>query len=421
MILLSVIGIGRVSAMAPADTVSVHFRQSHSQLDLCYSGNGERLDNLMGKISSKMSADSSLIVKSVHVQGGASPEGSEEINRTLSHRRAERIFDWLSSRVEIGDSVVDFTFLGRDWQGLFDIVRTDVNVPDREEVLDFIGNAIREENSGSSPHPDILTRFKTLSGGVPYHYLYSVVFPELRASRVIIDYGLRPSSFPAPELPNVTPPEIRLVPIMPVPALSVIEIDPASPNICRPFYMAVKTNLLSDALALPNIGAEFYIGKNWSVGADWTYGWWDRDATHHYWRAYGGELAVRRWFGRKAAEKPLTGHHLGLYAGVITYDFEFGGTGYMGGVPGGTLWNRCNWFGGVEYGYSLPVARRLNIDFTLGIGYLGGKYIKYVPKNGFYQWQSTNKLNWVGPTKAEISLVWLIGCDNFNRGKGGGK
>ncbi|MDE6785740.1 MAG: DUF3575 domain-containing protein, partial [Muribaculaceae bacterium] len=110
---------------------------------------------------------------------------------------------------------------------------------------------------------------------------------------------------------------------------------------------------------------------------------------------------------------------LGLFAGVVTYDFELGKGGIMGGIPRGTLWDRCNFISGIEYGYSLPVARRLNIDFSLAFGYMAGKYLKYEPKYGFYIWQSTHHLRWLGPTKAEISLVWLIGCDNYNRTKGG--
>lgn len=34
--------------------------------------------------------------------------------------------------------------------------------------------------------------------------------------------------------------------------------------------------------------------------------------------------------------------------------------------------------GGVAYGYSLPVGHRFNVDFTLGIGYLGGLYKEYI-------------------------------------------
>lgn len=195
-------------------------------------------------------------------------------------------------------------------------------------------------------------------------------------------------------------------------------IESTAPS--RPLYMNLKTNLIYDALALPSVGAEFYIGKNWSVGLNWTYGWWSKNDRHRYWRAYGGDLNVRRWFGSQANEKPLTGHHIGAYAGVVTYDFEFGGKGYMGGLPHKTLWSRCNYLCGIEYGYTLPVSRRINFDFTIGIGYLGGQYLEYTPQNNQYVWQATKRFHWVGPTKAEISVVWLIGNDNYNR-KGGGK
>jgi hypothetical protein len=69
----------------------------------------------------------------------------------------------------------------------------------------------------------------------------------------------------------------------------------------------------------------------------------------------------------------------------------------------------------------LPIARRLNIDFTIGVGYVGGKYYDYKPIDGHYVWQATKKRRWFGPTKAEISLVWLIGRGNSNKQKGGAR
>lgn len=78
-----------------------------------------------------------------------------------------------------------------------------------------------------------------------------------------------------------------------------------------------------------------------------------------------------------------------------------------------------NWGVGLEYGYSLPVTRRLNIDFGLCVGYLSGEYQEYLPEDGCYVWQATKKRRWFGPTKANISLVWLIGCNNYNSKKGG--
>lgn len=70
---------------------------------------------------------------------------------------------------------------------------------------------------------------------------------------------------------------------------------------------------------------------------------------------------------------------------------------------------RWSYGAGLEYGYSLPIGRRLNLDFGIGFGYLGGEYKTYEPKDGHYVWQETRQRNWIGPTKAEISLIWLIG------------
>ena len=198
-----------------------------------------------------------------------------------------------------------------------------------------------------------------------------------------------------------------------------VEPQPADTITGKPFYMNVRSNMLYDALALPNIGAEFYLGKNFSVGANWLYGWWNSARRFHYWRAYGGELNGRWWVGKAASNKPLTGHHLGVYGQLYTYDFQWGHKGEMGGEPGDNLWNRFFWGAGVEYGYSLPVARRINIDFTLGLGYTTGTYYKYRPLEGHNVWLSTHKRHYWGPTKLEIAFVWLIGNGNFNQKKGG--
>lgn len=98
--------------------------------------------------------------------------------------------------------------------------------------------------------------------------------------------------------------------------------------------MSLKTNLLYDAALVSNIGAEFYLGKGWSVGANWMYAWWNSNKRHNYWRIYGGELDIRKYFGRRAQTKPLTGHHLGIYGQAFTYDFETGHKGYIGRQAG---------------------------------------------------------------------------------------
>lgn len=391
------------------DSVRVHFRVSDIKLDKNYKGNGNELDSLIRKISADSISGAKYRLLHVNVTGGASPEGSVKFNQYLSEKRADAIFNEFCKRGLANDSDASFIYLGRDWNGLKREVNEDREVPYREDVV-----ALLDKVTGTTPPANPLDDLKAIRAGVPYQYMLNNLFPELRGSQVTIEYE---KLFPKIKVPEMNPDLPRIIAV-PDSVAMIFNRFGASKK-CRPFYMGLKTNMLYDALLLPNIGAEFYIGKNWSVIADWMYGWWDRDRSHYYWRAYGGNLGARWWFGKKATERPLTGHHIGLFAGVITYDFELGRGGIMGGLPRGTLWDRCNFVSGVEYGYSLPVARRLNIDFTVGFGYMGGKYLNYEPKYSFYIWQSTHHISWIGPTKAEISLVWLLGCDNYNRKKGG--
>lgn len=401
-----------IYAAEPGDSAEIHFRQSVSALEPDFMGNRGSLDSLSEHLRDFLGAYPSNSISWIKVVGAASPEGSVDINRRLSHQRASRIFDYFSDIIGVPDSVATFDYVGRDWQGLYEMVLADPDVPYRDKVVDLLVEINASLHAGNPDNSSNLSRLKALAGGVPYSYLYRTMFPQLRESRLYVEYSaprfitgrviigrsLNPGGFTEITVPELAKPDFARV---------------------RPFYMNLRTNMLLDALALPNIGAEFYVGKNLSVVVNWMYGWWDNDHIHRYWRAYGGDLGLRWWFGGKAHEKPLTGHHVGVYAGVVTYDFELGGKGYMGGIPRGTLWDRCQQFAGVEYGYSLPVSRRINIDFTLGVGYLGGEYQEYVPRDSHYLWQSTRRLKWFGPTKAEISLVWLIGCGNFNGKKGG--
>ncbi|MBD5295208.1 MAG: DUF3575 domain-containing protein [Bacteroides sp.] len=201
---------------------------------------------------------------------------------------------------------------------------------------------------------------------------------------------------------------------MPDSADNIIGLYAASQHITKPLYASIKTNLLYDALAVPNVGAEIYLGKGFSIDTQWMYAWWSRESRHRMWRIYGGELRARYWFGSAAKTKPLSGHHAGLYAGIMTFCFEFGSKGYMGGRPGHSLWDRAWINAGVEYGYSLPVHSRFNIDFTIGIGYLGGILEKFTSEDDRHVWKSTVRQTWIGPTKAEITLVWLLGRGNRN-------
>lgn len=209
-------------------------------------------------------------------------------------------------------------------------------------------------------------------------------------------------------------PHLEIAPLSPPFPAIPSQVHPSSESQASSVasYFALKSNLLYDALLVPNLSLEASISGGWTLAAGGMFAWWSKDAKHRYWRIYGGGLEIRKYFGTLSKSKPLQGHHLGIYGDFLTYDFEFGAKGYQ---------SKATYAAGIKYGYSHPIANRLNLDFALGIGYLHSNYKTYVPRDGCYVYQETKKRKWLGPTQAEISLVWLLGKGNTNKKKGGKK
>lgn len=176
-------------------------------------------------------------------------------------------------------------------------------------------------------------------------------------------------------------------------------------------YAAIGTNLAYDCIVVPNISYEHYLGNGYSIGGSWWYTWWRSRRTkkmHHYWRSYGGELNFRKYIGQQASMKPLTGHHVGLLFQGYMYDSDHGKTSYISDFTYNV---------GVEWGYSFPVLKRLNLDLGLALGYVGGKYKVYRQMDYHYVWQETRQRHFFGPVKIQVTLAYQIGKNNINQGK----
>lgn len=196
------------------------------------------------------------------------------------------------------------------------------------------------------------------------------------------------------------------------------ELEPDTCAACRevngtlhcPTFVALRSNLLFDAVLVPNIGVEFTLCQQLSVVLDYYGTWLKTDRHHRYWQCYGGYVSLRHYLRDWLNPvNDMTGHHVGAYLCLMTYDVEWGGRGYQCATPGIGF--------GLEYGYTMKLGRRLQLDFNLGLGYFYNEYDEYLPTfdgTNHYVWQSTHQRNWWGPTKAEVCLKWVIG-------KGGGR
>lgn len=166
----------------------------------------------------------------------------------------------------------------------------------------------------------------------------------------------------------------------------------------------VKTNLLADALIIPNITLEVPVGRHFSISAGGHWAWWENRNVNFCWKTYGGSLGIRYYFGDKnqqeAANKAAAGHHLGIAGQVYTFDFH----GYQ--AP------KANWGACLEYGYRFKIARDFHLDACIGFGALWGEYHRYRRIDNHFVWQKTVRHCYWGPTTIELSLVYNIRLKN---------
>lgn len=178
----------------------------------------------------------------------------------------------------------------------------------------------------------------------------------------------------------------------------------------KPFFIAVKNNLLYDVALLPNLSLEIPFGRGykWSAVIEGNWSWWNTEANkYNYHRIQMAGVEVRRWFGNRTGN-PLNGWYAGLYGYGGDYDIRLFAD-KNSDIGQQSLWS---YSAGLTFGYVMPIGRRFNLEFGLGAGYLGGTYRKYNVsdcRDGVFPLLSTHRRNYFGVTKASVSLVWLIG------------
>jgi len=187
----------------------------------------------------------------------------------------------------------------------------------------------------------------------------------------------------------------------------------------RKLLFALRTNAL--AIPLANVGIEVPIGQRFSLGMDYYYPWIWRP--HHSEGVdYSGtanellalDLEARYWFPGKHSSpgERLLGHSLGVYAAVGYYDFERNASGHQG-----EFYNV-----GIDYLFAVALwGGRLHLEFELGLGYIHSVAQPYDNFKGgdkcFRRQGVRENVNWLGPTRAQVSLVLPI----YSRKKGGAK
>lgn len=288
--------------------------------------------------------------------------------------------------------IMPIKVLGQNsWVEIHNWVVADTQVPDKEEVLMLIQCHYKD-----SLKLDKLLRY--LNGGKAYTYLSKQVFSRIDRREKKIDK----LSIAMLELPTATSlvkesiSEQRLIAVSD--KMGKKEGEKRLP--LGRTVLAIKNNLLYDLALAPNLEIELPMGQRWSLNVEYKCPWWVNNRHNFCYQLLSGGIEARYWLGNRQTRNRLTGHFFGVYAEGGKYDFQFGKEDGCQGKYYGAV--------GLTYGYSYQLARQFAIEFSLGIGYLTTEYRKYTSYEGDLVWKSGNQYNFIGPTKAKISLVWLI-------------
>ena len=178
--------------------------------------------------------------------------------------------------------------------------------------------------------------------------------------------------------------------------------------------VAVKTNALYWATATPNIGMEFAMGDRWTFELEGGYNPWNLDTDNNmkvkHWLV---SPEFRYWFCNS-----FQGHFIGINANYTQFN--------IGGLPQGmpNLFVNLNtevpmpdlsvariqgWAvgAGLTYGYAFPIARRWNMEFTVGYGWWYTQYDQFESRKcGLFQQAVARHA--LGPATTGISFIYMI-------------
>ena len=339
-------------------------------------------------------------IDSIAIYAYASPEGAPHRNDWLARRRAEVARDFILANLP-NDSVllpqnIILHPMGENWEGLYEELDANYHLMNRDRVMRIMRADIPTETKK--------WRLKQLDNGFTYNWIIRHHMPALRVATWLCVYQ------PIPEFVADTMPDISVqMPTLPeLESLPVTEVSRKKKTI-----LALKTNLLYDALSLVNYSIEVPIGERFSALWYHQFPWWTwGQADNQYcirFLSIGGE--GRWWFkpmprpqtGKSVQRDRLMGHFVGLYAESGKWDFEWGRDICHQGE---------HWSVGLSYGYSMPLGRRLNMEFSLSLGYASSAYRGYTPSENYeILWRDPAKQgrwHYFGPTKVQVSLVYPI-------------
>lgn len=368
---------------------TVDFRWDSAKLDQSYMGTAERLKALADSIASISIGR----IDSLTVSSYSSPEGKYLYNKRLAERRAASLALYLSRNYPELQSRMTVDADGESWHLFRKKVLEDRTISEaqREKLLEIIDAPV------SADRKKVL--LKTYDPAL-WRHIVRTWFKEMRRSFIglywtgLTEETARPEAFAGS--PAVAPALLLTPPDYP--------IHPTVQDIYTwQTILALKTNLLYDAVTALNFELEIPVGKDFSIAVEDVFPWWTAGPNGKKYCFQMWEMGIepRWWFARNEDSRDrLAGHFLGAYGMSARYDFQWDTKlCYQGEY----------WSAGLTYGYSLPLGKVVNMEFSASVGFLQSHYRHYQPDADYEHLYRdpflTGTWSWFGPTKLKVSLV----------------
>lgn len=165
---------------------------------------------------------------------------------------------------------------------------------------------------------------------------------------------------------------------------------------------AVKTNLLSDLTASPELAVETACSRRWSIGLSGNYCGWDPLPEKKF-RHWAVRSEGRYWFCEK-----FNGHFVSLHA--LGGEYNVAGYGRaLSLYPAGRGSRRQGWLagGGVGYGYQWILGNRWSVEAQLGVSFVHARYDEYECVECGAYLRTVHK-NYPALSQAAVSIIYFI-------------
>ena len=168
---------------------------------------------------------------------------------------------------------------------------------------------------------------------------------------------------------------------------------------------ALKTNLLYDATATVNVGAEIGLAPRWTFDLSGNLNAWT--INDHKWKHAFLQPEARYWFCDRFSRYFIGAHLIGglFNFGNINNDISFLGTDFS--LLSDHRYQGYAYGAGAAYGFAFMLSRHVNLELEAGFGYICFDYDKY-DCSGCGQLTGSGLHHYIGPTKAAINLVFLF-------------